>query len=79
MALSRFDDADVPWMCTQNAAVAALFGRKDLAHIWTLASLLAKPVLTKEASNKDLEMPWAQSPFGRKLLQAMYGSIRPTR
>ena len=67
----RFNDADVPWMCTQNAAVASLCGRKDLAHIWSLASLLAIPSLSGDGSHKDLETPWAQNPFGRKLLQAM--------
>ena len=61
-------------MCTQNAAVAAQFGRKDLTHIWSLASLLAMPALTtSEGVNKDgFDAPWAQNPFGRKLIHAMY-------
>lgn len=58
-------------MCTQNASIAAQLGRKDLAHIWSLASLLAVPALANENVNKDMEIPWAQVPFGRKLLQAM--------
>ena len=60
-------------MCQQNAAVAALIGRKDLHHVWSLVALLAVPALTNETTvYKDQDSPWAQTPFGRKLLHAMY-------
>lgn len=58
-------------MCNQNAAVAAQFGRKDLTYIWSLGALLATPTLIHENTN-DIDTPWAQKPFGRKLLHAMY-------
>lgn len=68
----RFSDSDVAWMCTQNAAVAAQFGRKDLMHVWSLSALLASPVLACDANKTELNTPWAQNPFGRKLLHSMY-------
>jgi len=58
-------------MCTQNATVAAQLGRKDLEKIWSLGSLLAVPSLISDDFNKDIDTPWAQNPFGRKLLHAM--------
>lgn len=76
--LCRFSDTDVAWMCTQNAAVAAQFGRKDLTHVWSLASLLAIPALTssdEQFHTESLETPWAQNPFGRKLLHAMHAFL----
>lgn len=70
---NRFSDVDTAWMCNQNAAVAAQFGRKDLTYIWSLGALLATPTLTVENNtHQDLETPWAQNPFGRKLLHSMY-------
>ncbi|KAI9550538.1 hypothetical protein GHT06_005241 [Daphnia sinensis] len=66
-----FSDTDTVWMCNQNAAIAAQFGRKDLAYIWSLSALLATPTLVNENRTQDLETPWAQSPFGRKLLHAI--------
>lgn len=59
-------------MCNQNAAVAAQFGRKDLTYIWSLGALLGTPTLIHENNTNDLDTPWAQNPFGRKLLHAMY-------
>ena len=67
----RFSDTDVAWMCNQNAAIAAQFGRKDLTYIWSLGALLATPALVHENVNQDFDSPWAQNPFGRKLLHAM--------
>ena len=67
----RFSDTDVQWMCTQNASIAAQLGRKDLEKIWSLGSLLSVPSLTSDDFNKDIDTPWAQNPFGRKLLHAM--------
>lgn len=58
-------------MCNQNAAVAAQFGRKDLTYIWSLGALLATPALIHENLTQDSDTPWAQNPFGRKLLHAM--------
>ncbi len=59
-------------MSQKNAAIAAQIGRKDLHHVWSLVALLAVPTLTNENSAcKDQDSPWAQTPFGRKLLHAM--------
>ncbi|XP_059350855.1 GATOR complex protein WDR59-like isoform X2 [Daphnia carinata] len=66
-----FSDTDTVWMCNQNAAVASQFGRKDLAYIWSLGALLATPTLVNDNRSQDLETPWAQNPFGRKLLHAI--------
>ncbi|XP_046440628.1 GATOR complex protein WDR59-like isoform X2 [Daphnia pulex] len=66
-----FSDTDTAWMCNQNAAVAAQFGRKDLTYIWSLGALLATPTLIHENNTNDLDTPWAQNPFGRKLLHAI--------
>lgn len=68
---TSFSDTDTVWMCNQNAAIAAQFGRKDLAHIWSLGALLATPTLVNNNRTQDPETPWAQNPFGRKLLHAM--------
>ena len=57
-------------MCNQNAVVAAQFGRKDLAYIWSLGALLVPPAF-HDQRRQDSESPWAQNPFGRSLLQAM--------
>jgi len=67
----RYVDTDIQWMCNQNAAVAAQFGRKDLEKVWSLGSLLAVPSLITDDVNKDIDTPWAQNPFGRKLLHAI--------
>lgn len=58
-------------MCNHNAAIAAQFGRKDLIYVWSLGALLATPALIHENLSHESITPWAQNPFGRKLLHAM--------
>ncbi|XP_035678671.1 GATOR complex protein WDR59-like isoform X2 [Branchiostoma floridae] len=64
------DPNNIPSMCTRNAAAANQVGRKDLVQVWSLAVLALSADLAP-SSSPDLECPWAQHPFGRRLLQTL--------
>lgn len=61
---------DIPKMCSHNGNVAAQVGRKDLIQMWSLLSLVAGG--GQELSKDPYDgAPWAQHPFGRKLIKSL--------
>ncbi|XP_033625882.1 GATOR complex protein WDR59-like [Asterias rubens] len=73
----QFIPNNIPLMCSLNAKAAAKVGRSDLVQVWSLVALSTSNEL-KPSSVPDDEIPWAQHPFGRQLLQTLldhYSSI----
>ncbi|NXU56588.1 WDR59 protein, partial [Turnix velox] len=56
--------------CQKNAASALTVGRRDLVQVWSLA-MVATDLCLGPKSDPDLEIPWAQHPFGRQLLESL--------
>ncbi|NXR99086.1 WDR59 protein, partial [Oxylabes madagascariensis] len=56
--------------CQKNAASALAVGRRDLVQVWSLA-MVATDLCLGPKSDPDLEIPWAQHPFGRQLLESL--------
>lgn len=62
---------DIQKMCSHNGNVAAQVGRKDLVQMWSLLSLVAGG--GQDLSKDPYEgAPWAQHPFGRKLIKSLF-------
>ncbi|XP_023233650.1 GATOR complex protein WDR59-like isoform X1 [Centruroides sculpturatus] len=64
------NDEDIATQCTKNASKAAEVGRRDLVQMWSICSHIANPKL-KANLDPDIECPWAQNSFGRKMLQSI--------
>ncbi|KAK2530062.1 Wdr59 [Columba guinea] len=60
--------------CQKNAASALAVGRRDLVQVWSLA-MVATDLCLGPKSDPDLEIPWAQHPFGRQLLESLCGIL----
>lgn len=65
------DHRDPVSSCNNNATCAANVGRKDLAQVWSLAALIASPQLLHDKPGPDAADPWAQHPFGRRMLESI--------
>uniref|UniRef100_A0A8D0GAC1 WD repeat domain 59 n=1 Tax=Sphenodon punctatus TaxID=8508 RepID=A0A8D0GAC1_SPHPU len=61
---------DIQETCQKNAASALAVGRRDLVQVWSLARVATDLCLGPKL-DPDLEIPWAQHPFGRQLLESL--------
>ncbi|XP_043237262.1 GATOR complex protein WDR59-like isoform X1 [Amphibalanus amphitrite] len=62
---------DFSGMCSANASLAASVGRKDLEKVWNLIGLVGDPGLVGSNADPDAGRPWAQHPFGRRLVESV--------
>ncbi|XP_066955157.1 GATOR2 complex protein WDR59 isoform X4 [Macrobrachium rosenbergii] len=66
------DDSDIVQSCTKNRDAAAAVGRKDLVQVWSLAAATASLASSSAISSiEDVEFPWCQHPFARKLVDSL--------
>lgn len=56
-------------MCRHNRLAAERVGRSDLVQCWTLAEMIATPLLNMD-SDEDY-FSYSQNPFGKNLLESL--------
>lgn len=62
-------------ICEMNSRIANNASRRDLFQTWNLVRLSAE-IYLKNLHNTDTFLtPWSEHPFGRRMIQSMYGSI----
>ncbi|XP_050688408.1 GATOR complex protein WDR59-like isoform X5 [Eriocheir sinensis] len=62
------DEGNVVSTCTHNRDAAAAVGRKDLVQVWSLAAHTAS---LGPGPAHNMDFPWAQHPFGQKLINSL--------
>lgn len=62
------DTNNVAKMCRHNRLVVENVGRSDLIQCWSMAEMIATPILNM-GSDEDLSS--SQNPFGKNLLESL--------
>eukprot|EP00794_Sanderia_malayensis_P018843 gene18843-20739_t len=61
---------DMNEICRVNANAAMMVGRADLVRAWSLVAMVMDKQL--QANDNFDEAPWANHPFGRRLIQSLF-------
>lgn len=62
---------DIISICDMNAKIASTAGRRDIFQTWYLVRLSAEIYLKNQRCVDQFLTPWAEHPFGKRMIQSM--------